>query len=450
MAGEPAGPQRVTIHAVAHGGEGIGRALEQTDDARVWFIEGALPGDTVLAEATQVKTRMIRGRTLALLDPSPLRQDPPCALADRCGGCGWQHVRADAQADLKAQIVTDLLRKFKVPIARVFASPAAEGYRRRARVHFEQGAGGLQLGFFGRGGHGVVDAVHCMVLEAPLRHALSRIRTVADVLPVRGELHGISDGTRAILGVAAQAEIGGQRLAMPPLLGDTRALRERLQALLDDTLVGIVIAGPRDSVGVGESALDIDASGPEDMSIRAGPFGFAQAQADQNAALVAHVLRFAAGDRRRRGLELFAGAGNFTRGLAGVTRELLAVETDAHGVEGLRQLAARIAVRGGARLIVRREPAATALSRAAEAGERFELVVLDPPRGGFGTGPARDLARVARGRTIYIACDPATLARDLAVLTQAGHTIVDVSVFDLMPMTPEVEVVVVLDAPESA
>ena len=124
MAGEPAGPQRVTIHAIAHGGEGIGRVLEQTD-ARVWFIEGALPGDTVLAEATQVKTRMIRGRTLELLDASPLRQDPPCALSGRCGGCGWQHVRADAQADLKAQIVTDLLRKFKVPVARVFASPAA-------------------------------------------------------------------------------------------------------------------------------------------------------------------------------------------------------------------------------------------------------------------------------------------------------------------------------------
>ena len=450
MVGEPAGPQRVTIHAIAHGGEGIGRVLEQAGDTRVWFIEGALPGDTVLAEATQIKTRMIRGRKLELVVASPLRQEAPCALADSCGGCGWQHVRAEAQADLKAQIVTDLLRKFNVPIARVFASPAAEGYRRRARVHFEQGPGGLQLGFFGRGGHGVVDAGHCMVLDAPLRHALTKIRTVAAALPARGELHGISDGTRAILGLAAQAEIGGQRLAMPPLIGDTAALRERLQALLDETLVGIVVAGPREGLGVGESALELDASGPEDMSVRAGPFGFAQAQAEQNAALVAHVLGMAEGDRRRRGLELFAGAGNFTRGLARVTRELLAIETDAHGVAGLQRLSARIGVQGGARLIVRREPAATALSRAAEAGERFELVVLDPPRGGLGTGPARDLARVARGRTIYIACDPATLARDLAVLTDAGHRVVDVSVFDLMPMTPEVEVVAVLDAPERA
>lgn len=451
MVSEPGGPRRVTIHAIAHGGEGIGRVLGDAADTRVWFIEGALPGDTVLAEATQVKTRMIRGRTLELVAPSPLRQEAPCVLADRCGGCGWQHVRPDAQADLKAQIVTDLLRKFQVPIARVFASPAAEGYRRRARVHFEQGPAGLQLGFFGRGGHAVVDAEQCMVLDAPLRHALTKIRAVAAALPARGELHGISDGSRAILGVAAQAEVAGQRVPLPPLIGDTGALRARLAALLDATLVGIVVAGPRGGLGVGETTLDIDASGPEDMSVRAGPFGFAQAQADQNTALVAHVLRFAGGERRRRGLELFAGAGNFTRGLAGVVRELVVIETDAHGIEGLQRLAARVGVQGGARVIVRREPAATALSRAAEAGDRFDLVVLDPPRGGLGTGPARDLARVARGRTIYIACDPATLARDLAVLTQAGHELVDVSVFDLMPMTPEVEVVAVLDRkPEEA
>lgn len=90
--------------------------------------------------------------------------------------------------------------------------------------------------------------------------------------------------------------------------------------------------------------------------------------------------------------------------------------------------------------------AAAALRRLAAAGERFELVVLDPPRAGLGVGPARDLARVAGGRTIYVACDPATLARDLAALVELGHRVVDLAIFDLMPMTPEVEVVAVLEA----
>jgi len=443
MAGAPA---RVTIHAVGHGGEGIGRDLREGADTRVWFVEGGLPGDELLAEPRQVKGRMIRGQLHTVLQAGPLRQEAPCALADRCGGCGWQHVRPEAQAGLKAQIVTDLARKLGVAVGTIVASPAALGYRRRARLHFERGSAGLQLGFFGRGGHAVVDAPGCPILDAPLRHALAKIRTIASALPVRGELHGLSDGRRAILGIAAQAEIGGHRVALPPLIGEDAPLRARLDALLDEVLVGVVVAGPRSGLGVGLATLELDADGPEDMSVRTGPFGFAQAQAAQNAALVAHVMRWAEGDPRRLGLELFAGAGNFTRGLSRRLNQLRAVETDARAVTGLQQLAARIGVQGGAKVVVQREPAAAALARAAAADERFDLVLLDPPRAGLGVGAAQDLARVARGRTIYVACDPATMMRDLAVLTANGHRIVDLAIVDMMPMTPEVEVVAVLEA----
>lgn len=442
----PGGPARVTIHAVGHGGEGIGRDLREGADTRVWFVEGGLPGDELLVEPRQVKARMIRGELKAVLQASPLRQDPPCALAGSCGGCGWQHVKPDAQAGLKAQIVGDLARKLGVAVGTIVASPAALGYRRRARLHFERGRDGLQLGFFGRGGHAVVDAPDCPILDAPLRHALARFRALTSVLPVRGELHGLSDGQRAILGVAAQAEIGGHLVTLPPLIGEDAPLRERLAALLDEVLVGVVVAGPRGGLGVGLSTLELDAAGPEDMSVRTGPFGFAQAQSAQNAALVAHVLRWADGAADRRGLELFAGAGNFTRGLARRLGRLIAVETDPRAVVGLQQLAARLGVQGGARVVVQREPAAAALARAAAADERFDLVLLDPPRAGLGVSAARDLARVARDRTIYVACDPATMMRDLTVLTTHGHHILDLAILDMMPMTPEVEVVAVLAA----
>lgn len=443
MAGAPA---RVTIHAVGHGGEGIGRDLREGADTRVWFVDGGLPGDLLLAEPRQVKARMIRGHLEAVLQASPLRQEPPCALAGTCGGCGWQHVKPEAQAGLKAQIVSDLARKLGVAVGTIVASEAALGYRRRARLHFELGRAGLQLGFFGRGGHAVVDAPDCPILDAPLRHALARFRGLESALPMRGELHGLSDGRRAILGVAAQAEIGGHLVTMPPLIGEDAPLRERLAGLLDEVLVGVVIAGPRSELGVGLATLELDAAGPEDMSVRTGPFGFAQAQAAQNSALVEHVMRWADGEPGRRGLELFAGAGNFTRGLSRRLNHLLAVETDARAVLGLQQLAARIGVQGGTRVVVQREPAAAALARAAAANERFDLVLLDPPRAGLGVGASHDLARVARGRTIYVACDPATMMRDLAVLTHAGHRIIDLAIVDMMPMTPEVEVVAVLEA----
>jgi len=442
---------RVTIHAVGHGGEGIGRAQGEGADTRVWFVEGGLPGDVLLCEPQQVKARMIRGHLQTVLEASPMRQEAPCALAGTCGGCGWQHVRPEAQAGLKAQIVDDLARKLGVTVTTIVPSPAALGYRRRARIHFEQGREGLQLGFFGRGGHAVIDAPACPILDAPLRHALARFRRLARALPVRGELHGLSDGRRAILGIAAEAELGGQLVKLPMLGGEGASLRLKLEALLDAVLVGVVVAGPRSDLGVGLATLELDAAGPEDMSVRTGPFGFAQAQAAQNAALVAHVLGRAGSDPPpRRCLELFAGAGNFTRGLSRLVDELTAVETETRAVSSLKQMAARIGVQGGAKVLVQREPAAAALARAAAAGQRFELVVLDPPRAGLGAGPARDLARVASGRTIYVACDPATMMRDLAVMTAMGHRVVELAAFDMMPMTPEVEVVAVLAAGSGA
>lgn len=444
-------PVRVTIHGIANGGEGVGRA--EAGDSRVWFVEGGLPGDTLTVAPVQAKPRMMRGRALAVITASPLRVAPPCPQVDRCGGCGWQHVEPTAQAELKRQIVADLLRKLAGPTPRVVASPAALGYRRRARMHFEQRPAGLQLGFFARHGHAVIDAPSCGVLDAALQHAATRMRLAGPLLPNHGELHLLSDGARAVVGIAAASDAFGQRIPLPPLAGGTEPLRAGLAALLDEVLVGIVVAGPRGALSVGVDALELDAAGPEDLSVRTGPFAFAQAQRAQNAAMVAHVVAQAHTQvlrtgRVSRGLELFAGAGNFTRGLAAELRELTAVEVDGPAAAELQLLASRIAVRGGTRVIVEREPAASTLRRMAEKHVRMDLVVLDPPRAGLGTAAARDLVKVARGRVIHVSCDPATLARDLEVLIKGGLRLVDVTVFDMMPMTAEVEVVAVLDVRE--
>lgn len=419
--------ERVAIHGVAHGGDGVGRS---EGDPRTWLVAGALPGEVVLAARSETRARMIRGRTLSVVTASGGRVVAPCSLEGTCGGCGWQYVEASAQAGLKREIVAGLLRRVEHPEISVVASPAALGYRRRARVHFEHTKAGLVLGFMGRGG--VVDAPDCLVLDGPLRHAYAQMRGFAELLPAHGEIHGISDGTRAVLGIAAASDAIGQKVPLPPLRGDPAILKNAL----DGVLVGVVAPGG----SVGESMLTIDPAGPEDMSLRIGPFAFAQAQAAQNAELVAHVVA-AAGTGYRRGLELFAGSGNFTRGLAGGCRVLEAVELDPGGASNLQQLASRLGVRGS-KVQVRREAVAATLARSAAAGEKYDLVVLDPPRGGLGMRAAGDLAKIATGRIVYVSCDPATMVRDLEVLKRR---VVAVTVFDMMPMTPDVEVVAVLE-----
>lgn len=126
---------------------------------------------------------------------------------------------------------------------------------------------------------------------------------------------------------------------------------------------------------------------------------------------------------------------------------MVAIEDDRGAAATLRRLAKKTGASRQARIEVRRLDAARALTRYAAEGLGFDRVVLDPPRAGLGLPGARALAQVARGRTVFVACDPATLARDLEPMLAAGHRVVTALAIDMMPMTPEVEVIVALEAP---
>lgn len=432
-AGEVPAGEVVTIHAIAHGGEGVGRVAG--GDGRVWLVEGALPGEQVLAVRTEEHKRMLRGRVVRVLTPSPDRVAPPDA--ETCGGCGFQHVRASAQAELKRQIAEGQLRRLGIAVSEVVPSPQAVGYRRRARVHYEREGGALRLGFYRRRTREILEGHACPVLHPTLQHAIERARVLAPVLRGRGEIALIGDGSSVVIGLPGLAPL-------PDDEGEQR-LRAALQAALDEVVVGVVARGGRRDLVVGRGRLALDAEGPEDMPVRTGPFEFAQAQSEQNRALVRKVVELAA-PRGLRVLELFAGAGNFTRALAREAAEVLAIEADRDSAAGLLRMAKQAGARGQATIDARRGDATRALQKFAADGRGFDCVVLNPPRSGLGLDGARALAQVARGRTVLVSCDPATLARDLEPLIAAGHRPVAAVAFDLMPMTPEVEVVVALDA----
>lgn len=440
--------ERVEIRGIAHGGEGVGRAAgaggEAPIDTRTWLVEGALPGEHVLAARTEERRRMIRGRTLKVLVASPDRVAPPCPVEGICGGCGLQHARAAAQAELKRQIVEGALRRLGIAVPHALASPRALGYRRRARLHAERVGGALRLGLHRRHSHEVLDLGHCPVFDAPLNHALARLHALAAAdgafarLLGRGEVHLLSDGAAVVVGIPGLA----------PQEGDPgeAGLRAALAEALDAVVVGVVARGGRRELVVGRGRLALADAGPEDMSIPTGPFEFAQAQAAQNRVLIERVVGLAEA-RGGRVLELFAGGGNFTRALAREAAEIVAVEEDRGSAAALLRLAKKTIASRQAKIEVRRLDAAKALVRYAAEGKGFDRVVLDPPRAGLGLAGARALAQVARGRTVFVACDPATLARDLEPLLAAGHRATTALAIDMMPMTPEVEVIVALDAP---
>ena len=432
----------VEVHDLAHGGAGVGRASD-SDEARVWFVAGALPGERVRVALDTENKRWLRGHTLEVLEPSKVRVSPPCPVAERCGGCSWQHVDPSAQAELKAGIVANQLRRLAVPKPRAVPSPQALGYRRRARMHYQRVDGApageeLVLGFFGQRSHDIVDAQRCVVLDPALDGALQHLRAWAKWLPESGNVHGLTNGREVVLGLPGVRMQAGLEAAI-------RAVIEAGASAAEDDpdaprLIGVQLRGGRERVGVGKTSLELDGDGPT-PPVTQGPFNFSQAQAAQNAALVAHVVE-AAQASERRVLELHAGVGNFSRALSRVAKRVWALDGDREAVASLQ----RTAERWDLAINAKRGQAERLLGKLASGDRQYEVVVCDPPRSGIGVAAARDLISVASDRVVYVSCDPATLARDLGVLLgpDSPFECVDLSVFDMMPMTAEVEVVATL------
>jgi 23S rRNA (uracil1939-C5)-methyltransferase len=380
----------LVLDSLAFGGEAVGR----DGDGRVVFVAGGAPGDRVVVRVVEAKKSFVRAELLRVVAAGAARVAAPCPIVDRCGGCPWQHVAVDAQLAAKQAIVARALGKSGARVEPIVPSPAALGYRTRARMT----ARGGKLGFAGRKSHEIVDVERCLALDPLLDTAMQAARrALGGAIGEEGAIAGlVRDGA---VEIAIASGRGADRAAL---------------AAATKTLVG--------QAAIARVTVD-ESSAPA--------AGFAQANAAQNETL-RRLVRDAAAAADARVLELYAGDGNFTRELMSGARAGVAVEGDRAAVARLREAAPKWSVVA--------EPAARAVERLVRDGERFDVVVLDPPRAGAADVIAR-LAALAPARIVYVSCDPMTLARDLATLERAGYAARVAWPVDMMPQTWHVEVV---------
>jgi 23S rRNA (uracil1939-C5)-methyltransferase len=380
----PGSTVELDITTLAAGGDGVGRDA----NGRVTFVPRAAPGDRIRAQIVHATSSFARAEIAEIVTPGAARAVPPCPhFLGRCGGCQWQHVALAEQRAAKQAIVAGALRKLPGLRIHPIAEPApALGWRRRARFHVERGRAGL----YELGSQRVLPIDRCPQLEPALDEAYA---VVAAATPPDGEL--------ALL-LAHDGRIA---------VATERAWRGAARLVGRAGIVG-VLAG---SEPHGEVVLEIE------PGLWGGPRDFAQASQGGNAALVAQA-RAALGRGPGRLLELYAGAGNFTRGFIADGWEV--VPTDAVAP-----------ARPPARFHT--GPVHQVFERVARSGP-WDAIALDPPR----TGAAEAIEGIlgAAPRTIvYVSCDVATLARDVARLT--GYRASDAWPLDVMPQTAHVEVV---------
>ncbi|PRX70110.1 23S rRNA m(5)U-1939 methyltransferase [Nonomuraea fuscirosea] len=417
MSGVEQASLELTVGPVAHGGWCVAR-----HEGRVVFVRHALPGERVIAEVTEETTRFLRADAVEILEASPDRVVPPCPYAGpgRCGGCDWQHATPEAQRRLKAQVVAEQLRRLAGIEREVVVEEvpgAKDGLGWRTRVQFAATAGG-ELGFRRHRSHDVEVVDACLIAHPEV-----------EAVGVEEHLWPGAAGVEVI------ASSGGDRavvVAPRPRRSVTVPDLEAPASILLDQGKGRTV--PRRGSGVLHEQVG-------DREFRVAGSGFWQVHPGAAETLLDAVLAYAAPEPGEWALDLYCGVGLFAAGLAeavGPEGAVFGLESEAAAVRD-----ARANLRDLPQATVERGRVEEALDRFQI--ERADLVVVDPPRSGLGRDVVDRIASLEALRIVYVSCDPATLARDLAWLGERGYALSDLRAFDAFPMTHHVECVALLD-----
>jgi 23S rRNA (uracil1939-C5)-methyltransferase len=439
-------------------------------------VAGALPGEQVVAEVEHVSPHRRGGRQQAwarlqqVLAPSPDRVPPVCPGYGACGGCPLQHLAYPAQLDWKRARVQEALARVPtlagVAVAPCLASPRPLGYRNQAKYVYgrlDEAAGGggrLALGAYAPRSHRLVDLRGCQVVEPVLDQtagALLALLAARAVAPFDEQRR-----TGIVRYVVLRANAAGQVLVTLVVgrgdWADAPALAQALMAAVP-AVAGVVEhlnADPGNAI-FGAGATRLLAGGarlPETLS----PAGVtvelpAQAFLQLNrgvAALAYQAIREQAAARAPldRVLDVYAGVGSISFALADLCREIWAVEENpqatATGARAAQDMA--IARRGQDTNV---HFVTAGAEKAGELLTGADLVVLNPPRAGVAPGLLAALAAAPPAAAIYLSCNPASLARDLALL-DGRLAVAHVQPLDMLPHTPHVEALVVLERPARA
>lgn len=372
---------------------------------------------------------MLRGEVLELLEPSPDRRPPACPLFDRCGGCDWLHLEEGAQRAAKEEIVLSALEhlgqveRAEVTLVPSVASPKAFAYRRRAVLHPTKDA----LGFYERRSHACLPVDRCPALVEALRELPGRLAEALGTVKHDLEaVHLLAAGDRVSVGLLLQGAVKPRH----------REVTEKAVRTLG--LVGAVLTPKEGSPTlVGRPALRLPAPLRPDVPLFLRPDAFSQANEQANDALVGAAVEALGASEDDDVLEVYSGNGNFTFAIAARARSVLGVESSAVSVE-LARRSVDEAKLSNVRLVL--GDAKRVVDGFIREGRVFDLLFVDPPRTGA-PGIASWAHSLHVRRVVYVACDPAALARDASELRRAGFWPDTLQLIDMFPQTHHVEAV---------
>jgi len=424
------------VSDLSHDGRGIVHYEE-----KVVFVDGALPGERIQFQILGKRRKVHQGRLLTVLEKAAERVDPQCSEFGVCGGCALQHLSVSAQQIFKQNLLLqNLSRLGKLTAEEVLPvlSGQAWNYRRKARlgVRWVPKKGGILLGFRERGKCYITNLKTCPVLDVRLSALLQPLQKLLEAVSIGQSIPQIE--------VAAAADTVALvfRHLLPFTATDLQLLKEFAQ--VEGVQVLLQSGGP-------DSVQSLWPQSPAALHYRLDDFDlelsfqaldFIQVNAAMNQQLVQRAMDLLAIEPGQTVLDLFCGLGNFSLAAARQGGQVTGIEGDTQMLGRARENA-HCNNLSHAATFIQADLFASPIEVASWNHQTYDRVLLDPPRSGA-LQVVTEMPRWQPAKIVYISCNPATLARDAAILVQQhGYRLRAVGIADLFPHTTHVEAIAV-------
>ncbi|MBP7074180.1 MAG: 23S rRNA (uracil(1939)-C(5))-methyltransferase RlmD [Rhabdochlamydiaceae bacterium] len=398
------------------------------------FVEGALPKERVRASLFDVRKNYGRARVLEYLETSPHRVKPPCPVFGRCGGCQIMHLDYSQQLETKRQRVIDALErigKIKVDVQPCIPSPSPFSYRNKIQLPYQD----FHLGLYAFNSHDLVEIEKCYI-HCPLgEQAFSCIKAILQRSPAPNLWHVLiktavnTDQVLVILVTDKGAEVLKLAQEIKDSMGQIRGVVQNI-----NESPGNVILGKIYQTLVGEGCIFDTICG---LTFKVSPASFFQVNPPQAENLYKKALEACNLKGVETVLDAYCGVGTLSLLLAQKAKKVVGVESVPEAIGDAQENAKLNQIENAEFTCAFAEDFIGKLSA-------MDVAVINPPRKGCEPAFLNKLIELQPKQIVYISCDPATLARDLAILQGGKYRIQTVQPFDMFPQTVHVETLVSL------
>ena len=416
------------------------------------FIPNAIVGERVLVRLEKAQKTWAAGKITEILEKSPHRIQRECPISSSCGGCDFWHMDYAEETRLKAERVRQALNRIggesleEMPI---LSAPSCLGYRNKAQYPVASKKGRAYAGFFRAGTHQVVENARCRILpeetdrvkDLVIDYANRYRVAVYDEEAHKGLLRHIYVRRGAVSGeVLVCLVVNGRAIPKP------EALVERLMTLPGFTTLVLSVNTKKGNTILGDEFITLYGPGfIEDtlcgLRFRLSARSFYQVNHHQAQRLYEAAIAQAEITKEDTVLDLYCGVGTITLCMAKAAGKVIGVEVIPQAVADAWDNAKRNGIENAEFFCGDAGQAALELEAK---GIRADVVVVDPPRKGLNADAIEALARFSPRRIVYVSCDPATLARDVALLKEKGYQLKNAMAADLFPRCAHVESIVCL------